>query len=65
MTPLPDKDGNTAGWWDDTLHFHPGTAVTHTMNHYPDNGPPFCQECSDAMQNWVRWPCENGGDTHE
>ncbi len=58
MKPLPDKDGNTAGWWDDMYRFHPGNAITHTMNHHAENGPPFCQECSDAAADWVRWPCK-------
>jgi hypothetical protein len=55
-TPLPDKDGNTAGWWDSMYRFHPGRAVTHTRNSTP-SGPDYCQECSDAESDWVRWPC--------
>ena len=48
---------NTAGTWDQHDHFIPGVAVTHTMDHYAENGPPFCMECSNAAQDWVRWPC--------
>lgn len=54
---------STAGTWDKNDHFTPGVATTHTMGHYPDNGPPFCQECSEAWQNWVTWPCEEGRNT--
>ena len=49
--------GNVPGSWDEHEHFTPGKAVTHTMGHYPENGPPFCQECTDAWKNWVTWPC--------
>ena len=57
MKPLPDKDGNTSGWWDKYDRWHMGISATHTMNHHPDNGPPFCQECTSACGNWVKWPC--------
>lgn len=49
---------NISGRWDVNDHFIPGIAVTHTMAHDPTNGPPYCDECSAAWQNWVRWPCE-------
>ena len=49
--------GNVPGSWDEHEHFTPGKAVTHTMGHHPENGPPFCQECTDAWKNWVTWPC--------
>ena len=49
---------NTPGWWDDNDWWHDGWAVTHTMGHYPENGPPFCKECTDAFGDWVKWPCE-------
>ena len=52
--------GNVPGSWDEHEHFTPGKAVTHTMGHYPENGPPFCQECTDAWKNWVTWPCAGG-----
>ena len=56
MKTMPDKDGNTAGTWDSMLRFHPGRAVTHTSTTTP-SGPDYCQECSDAAADWVRWPC--------
>jgi hypothetical protein len=54
---------NTAGTWDDDMHFTPGIAVTHTRTKYVDpigltNGPDYCEECTIAWQNWVRWPCD-------
>ena len=49
---------NIPGWWDSNDDWHNGVAVTHTMGHYPENGPPFCKECTEAFGNWVKWPCE-------
>ena len=56
MKPLPDKDGNTSGWWDKYDRWHMGIAATHTESR-TTAGPNYCQECSDAAGNWVRWPC--------
>jgi len=31
--------------------------TTHTRT-LTVHGPPFCQECSEAISEWVPWPCE-------
>lgn len=31
--------------------------LTHTRTATP-YGPDYCFECSDAAQDWVKWPCE-------
>lgn len=56
MKPLPDKDGNTAAYIDRRNRWQMGIAVTHTESR-TQAGPNYCQECSDAAGNWVRWPC--------
>lgn len=33
--------------------------MTHTKTS-TDCGPDYCDECSRAAQEWVRWPCEAG-----
>jgi hypothetical protein len=30
--------------------------TTHTRTSTPQ-GPDFCEECSDAVSEWVQWPC--------
>lgn len=45
-------------WVDDENglpRFIPGTAVTHTRAHDPLVGPPYCIECTEAAQDWVKW----------
>ena len=36
--------------------------MTHTRTQ-TDCGPDFCDECSTAAQEWVRWPCSVGDQT--
>ena len=49
---------NVSGTWDENYNFVPGNAVTHT-EHDPKVGPLICKECSQAIQDWVRWPCQH------
>lgn len=62
---------NTSGRWVDDKNgyplFVPGVAVTHTRAHDPLVGPAYCVECTEAIQDWVRWPCSavDGGDMHD
>lgn len=45
-------------WGKPCTHIAAWNAVTtHTRTSAPENGPDFCAECSDAIQEWVPWPC--------
>lgn len=53
--------------WDDStdtlvacLCGHAAPSRTHTRTSTPF-GPDYCAECSEAISEWVRWPCERGG----
>lgn len=32
--------------------------ITHTRTSTGGYGPDFCAECSEAISEWVPWPCE-------
>ena len=55
--PAAPEPTNVAGRWDDEgRKFIPGIAVTHTRSS-TDAGPDYCDECSAAAGEWVKWPC--------
>jgi hypothetical protein len=47
------------------MHEFGGDGGGHTRVHDPEIGPPFCDECSRAVQDWVPWPCSLARDIEE
>ena len=45
---------SASGPWVAECTTAPDQSHTRTQTHH---GPDFCKECSEAIQEWVPWPC--------